>query len=106
MTVCNQEMVGVALVFDKQIAESANAGAGVDNENIIAFGSDFEACGIATIAEVLPAGNRNGSPGPPHPDSHHKPFFKGRCMLAQNNDTGTESNPSLTGQFPALIHLS
>jgi hypothetical protein len=49
VTMGDQEIVGISLLFDQTVAQAADACAGVDNKDIITAGADFKTGGIATI---------------------------------------------------------
>ena len=62
VAVGDEKMIGKALVNQELIAEAADAGTGIDNEGIPAFGDDFEAGCVATVSKIFRSADRNGSP--------------------------------------------
>jgi hypothetical protein len=91
-------MVGVALIFDKLIAKSADAGSRIHDKDIVAVGSYFKARGIPAVPQIFATGNRNGSSGSPHLDLHHDPFW-GRALYPL-------ASPQLGRQATSCLNLS
>ena len=60
--------------IDQLIAESANTGSRINNNDFTTFGADFHAGGIAPVLQIFLAGNRNGSSGTPNFYSHVYPL--------------------------------
>jgi hypothetical protein len=52
------------------VTEPSYTGAGIHDNNIAAFGADFETSRFAAILEVFFSGNRYRTPGPPACNNH------------------------------------
>ena len=68
------KIYGVCIFFGKFVAKSADSGAGIHRNDIIAFGADFQTGGIAAVFQIRFARNRNRASGSPACDFHRKPF--------------------------------
>ena len=63
----------VAFLGDKAVSQPPDARTGVDDDDVVIPGADFDAGGVAAVAQILLARNRNGSPRPPAADQHAFP---------------------------------
>jgi hypothetical protein len=75
MGVGEDEMEFLAIFSDQLITEAPDSGACINDDNIIAFGADFDASGISAVLEACFPGDRNRSSGPPALNYHRLTFF-------------------------------
>jgi len=74
MGVGKKEMIGFTTVVDQLVPKAADAGSGIDNDDMTALGSYLQAGCIATVFIVLFPGYGYGTSSPPAPDVHRLPF--------------------------------
>ena len=67
-------VVMIFFFLDQLIAESSDSGSGINNDDVIASGSDFHACRITAVFDIIFSGNRDRSSRPPAFDKHELPF--------------------------------
>jgi len=61
-------------LFAEMVSQSSDTGSGVNNNDIIAIGPDFNTGGITAVFDVLFSRNRNRPSWPPAFYIHDKPF--------------------------------
>ena len=73
MAVGKEKIVLIATFFDQLIAATSNTGAGIDDDDIVAFGPDFKAGGIPPVLDILFPGDRYGASSAPASNNHRSP---------------------------------
>jgi hypothetical protein len=79
MGVGKNEMKGLSIFSYQLIPEAPDTCTRVNDDNIIAFCADFNAGGVATVFEILFAGNWYRSSGPPTLNYHWTTYSLNKC---------------------------
>jgi hypothetical protein len=73
MAMREEKVVLIAPFFDEMIAATPDAGARVDDDDIVTGGPNFQASGIAAVLDILSSGDRYGAPCTPTSNNHRSP---------------------------------
>ena len=97
-------------IFSNQlIAEAPHTGAGVDDDNIIAFCANFDAGGISAVFEIRFTGDWNRSSGPPALNNHRltlpSALFQGHSftLIQDDGNLGVNSQRETYGFLPMMV---
>ena len=73
VAVGKDEMIFKTVFLDQAVSQLSNPGSGVDDQDMIALGSDLQTSGIPAILEIFISGDRNRTAGTPAFDLHLLP---------------------------------
>jgi hypothetical protein len=73
MAMRQEKVVLIAPFFDEMIAATPDAGARIDDDDIVTGGPNFKAGGIAAVLDILFPGDRYGAPCAPASNNHRSP---------------------------------
>ena len=73
MAMREKKVVLIAPFSDEMIAATPDAGARIDDDDIVAGGPNFQAGGVAAVLDILFSGDRYGAPCAPASNYHRSP---------------------------------